>query len=494
MPKIDYREALSKPNAIDHANVEIQGMTVSRTVKLGLFTTNENAVRAADRILSKESYPYARVKFAANRKLFRLQPGDPFVLKYDKYGIEQMVCRVIFIEEESVECDRIIVSAMEEETRAVKPVDSYAEPTSYRRGRTQEQLAMLSDIAIVESPYLISPNDYKLLFFVPKKTGFELGYTVYMSQDGVDYYRLATKDMYTPYGLLQEEYPYNTASIDDDVGLLPQFDSAQDISLLQTISDIELYGTRNLSLLRGNVLIGGATYTLNEEFVSFRETEAVTSDTYRLTGVLRGALDTSPQTHPIGMKYYFVGNAISPTGHFSFTLGKTVYLKFVPFSSTLTGSIEDATVYTYTFTGRAFKPYSPINLAANGQYFNATYDAENITLTWDARLLDGGAGTGNPSIVIDSSPTWSGRFRVRVVVGTEIVRTSEDINDLTWNYTTVMNLDDNTAYPDKIYFQVSNYITGSQGEEYESNTTTIAVTNSNLITTTTTTSTTTTTV
>jgi len=506
MPVIDYKEALSNPNAIDHANVEIQGMSVSRTVKLGLFTTNENAVKAADRILSRESYPYAKVRLAANRKAFRLQPGDPFVLKYPKYGITQMICRVLYIEEESVESDKIIIHAIEEEVNAVKPVELYEEPENTRvQPVTYQTLGLLDKIYVSETTYAITPNEYAVNFFVPKKTGNESGFIVWMSQDGEEYYRLATRHFFTPYGTLTQSYGI-TSSIDEDVGIHVQFNSAQNTTLLQSIADIELYGTRNISILQG-AQPSGLGLIEQEEIISFRTVTVESTNVYHMTGVLRGALDTQMKEHAYGTGFYFADSMLEPVRSSVFTLGKTVYFKVVPFSETGTGDIADAEVITYTFDGRAFAPYVPINLRANDQAVNPRYNPpENITLTWDARAQDSGAGTGNPSIIIDSTPTWDGYFRVKVYVGGSLVRTAEGINDLSWTYTSVMNIDDNEDYPNRVGFKVTSYIPISTGGEYESeesanievrretlSTTTTTTTSTTSTTTTTTSSTTTTT-
>ena len=480
MVAVDFKAALGNPTSIDHANIEIQGMRVSKTVKMGLFTTNENAVWAGDYLLAKESYPRAKVRLVVNRNLFRLQPGDPFVLKLQKYGITQMVCRVVFIEEEDIMSEKITVTAVEESVNATAPITSYTEPTNYRKKRTIYGVVAIENVKIVETPYALSGEEVNSVsILVPRMRESDAGYAIYMSQDGAEYYFWKYGDKFNVYGTLATAYPI-TSAIDDSVGMYVNFDIAQSTDLLQTISRTEMLGTRNLSLI-------------GDEIITWQTITPITSTQYKLTGVYRGRWGTVNTSHSVGEKFYFVSNIITYE-HYSFIPGATVYFKVIPYSrSGIVGSIASAEVFSHTFEGESYKPYEVINLKANGTSYYPHYDEENIVLTWTPRVRGDGTGIGVPSEIIPDTLTHEGHFRVEVLVGGSSVRTVEGLDVYTWTYTTAMNLSDNTSYPNYITFAVTNYIIGTNNVEYESDQTLLTVRQENLVSTTTTTTSTTTT-
>lgn len=483
MPAVDFKPALGNPTSIDHANIEVQGMRVSRTVKMGLFTVNENAVRQGDYILSKESYPGAKVRFPVNRNLFRLQPGDPFKFVYPKYGITEMICRVVLIEEEDVGTERIIVTASEESIHATKPIIStYIEPPNYRISRPSENIAVLTPVTVIETPYGFAGEELSLVFLVPQKTGNEIGYLIYMSQDGTEYYRLAEDTYYEVWGTLAEEYPV-TSAIDEDQGILINFDLHQDMDALQSISYTELLGTRNTAII-------------GDEIITFQTVTPVTTTQYRLTGVYRGRWGTVNKSHSIGENFYFTGSSIITVKDYTFLAGSTRYFKLVPYSSTTTGSLSSAEVITHTFTGVSYTPYEIINLKANGDSYWPIYDGlpspSDIVLTWNGRVRGEGTGIGDPAVVVDDPATFEGKFRAKFYVGGSLVRTADNLEAETYTYTAANVLADNGNYPSKITAKVSNFIVGTGSVEYESDTTDLLIRKSGTLTTTTTTTSTTT--
>jgi hypothetical protein len=300
-----------------------------------------------------------------------------------------------------------------------------------------------------------------------------------MSQDGDEYYKLTTVTHYQVFGTLAEDYP-ETTTIDDEQGVVINFDANQYTDALQTVSRIELMGTRNSSLI-------------GDEIVTFQTVTPITSSQFRLTGVYRGRWGTVNKAHLAGESFSFIGAAVLEHHHYSFLVGATRYFKFVPFSSSTTGALAAATVYSHTFTGEAFTPYEVINLKANGENYNLLYDSEDIELTWTPRVRGVGTGIGVPSSVVDSSQTHEGKFRVTIEVGGSTVRTVEDLDVYDYTYSAANIIADNGSYVSPITLNVTNYIVGEGSVEYESDKTSVVVRRLAYSTTTTTTSTTTTT-
>ena len=127
---INFKKSVSDPFPQDIGNKVAQNRTVSKTLQFNLFTTNRNAVWAANQQIKKESYPFALLSILLNRNLFRLEVGDPFKLNYAKYGIVGMICRVLLVEEQSLESEDIIVHVVEDVFSVANSITTYTAPVN----------------------------------------------------------------------------------------------------------------------------------------------------------------------------------------------------------------------------------------------------------------------------------------------------------------------------------------------------------------------------
>ena len=85
-----------------------------------------------------------------------------------------------------------------------------------------------------------------------------------------------------------------------------------------------------------------------------------------------------------------------------------------------------------------------------------------------------GAGTGDADTMTDAAATWEGLFKVVVKVSDVTVRTTTDINALTWTYTDAQNTSDNGTPADDIVFYLTNFRVAN-GITYETDSQTINV-------------------
>ena len=112
MANIDFKDADLVVR--DPANQELVNRVAHKTIQLGMFGTEANAHWKGDRMLKVEAYPIATGSFPANRKAFRLEAGDPFILNYEPYGIIQKVWRVLRIVEDSPSSESVTVHCAED--------------------------------------------------------------------------------------------------------------------------------------------------------------------------------------------------------------------------------------------------------------------------------------------------------------------------------------------------------------------------------------------
>jgi hypothetical protein len=443
----------------DAAGIEILGYRAEKTVKAGLFQIPYLAQGMGDRLLAREAWPIATVRIQAARGLFRLQPGDPFVLNSERYGIYGSVYRVTGVTEENIESGAIEVTAELDVRYLSRRPASISLPVVNTPAAAAE-VEVLSSVRVMELPYALQ-NDEKvrIITMAGRQTGSETGYYVYMSLDGDTYARIGQVEMFATAGRLAAAYSNDTFEIDDYAGMTVTI--ATDANMLESISRAQMFGEMNLAVL-------------GDEIISFQTIVPAGVGVYDLTGVMRGRYDSERTAHAADEAFFYLGS--TGTGVFTlaeFIVGTTRYFKFVPYTAKRAGDISEAAAISLTISGRSRKPYRPVNLTVNDAGINPQY-AGDIVLAWHPRLRTEGAGINDADTVTDAAPTWEGYFRVKVYVSDVLVRTVDGIDAATWTYTEAMNQTDNGALADSVVFSLTNYRTVS-GIEYESAATLLTV-------------------
>lgn len=475
--RIDFVDA--EFNVRDMAIEKLIGKVNHQTVRLGMFTAPGSIAWIGDRLLRSAAYPLASISFTANRNVFRWDPGDSFVLNYAPYSITGMVCRVQSIVEEGPETEEIRVIALEDICYMTEEV----EPTPHYTGFEDRDLTVvpLTELDVFELPFVLAGKDLKIGTVAGKKTVNDLGYLVYMSIDGgTSYNRIGTSTRLTPHGVIGP-YTVDTYRIDDEEGFEVNFDTYGDGTvigayLLETCTRDNLFGSRNLAIL-GN------------EIISFQTITPVSGAWYKIENVFRGRFDTPVEPHSAGTDFWFLTTslfcALKNSGLFP---GATRHFKYVPFSARYTAELSEAASINETITGRAFKPYVPGCLQANGNGINARYTGGgDIVLSWRARVRAASWADFEANV----PATYEGHFGIEVWVFGALVRIEDPIDAVTWTYTNAMNVSDNGSPPNSITFKLTNY-DASEGRRYDSGQVTVKVRNSTGGWTTTTTTTTTT--
>lgn len=443
--------------AEDPANKELQGMVVEEAVSYSMIQRQELALRLADRDLSFKCYPLAKIRFTANRKAFRLQVGDQFVLNYTPYGISGMIFRVFGISEEDLKTEVISIEAVEDYYHISNAVDwgnnglEYPDPGNVNLPDSWGQpVQNLTEVAVIEAPYIPSvPSSGDAISVIPvaaPETDYEMGYVVYMSVDGgVSYTQQKVVSTFAVSGDLVYDYSADTPQIDDEVGIYVDVTNGS-LDGIESITRERLFGYDYISMI-------------GDEMVTFQNIEPVAGyeDRFYLSGIYRGRLDTVQEDHIAGTQFFFIGSAITPITTTELTYGSTVYFKLIPYSQRDSADLSEAQEIQVDITARAFLPYAPINLTANDVGISPTYTGD-IVLDWHPRVRAAGAGTGDPNVITDAEPTWEGKFKVQVYVGGSEVRSTDEINDDTWTYTSAMNTSDNGSMASEVTFYLANYL------------------------------------
>lgn len=440
---IDFKKSISDPVAVDVGNTVTQGRVISKTIQLASFTTNVNAVWAAKHQLQKESYPFAFVSVSVNRTLFRLQVGDCFKFSYSKYGISNMICRVLLIKEEDITSEKIIIHAMEDIFGITNTITEYSDPTDNKTESPSYALSPLVNQKIVEAPYVFS-EELKVVPIACRVGDQDLGFDVNLSVDeGASYSLIDKVANLQPYGTLVGSYPADTYEIDLLTGFTIDF--LKDANQIETITWPEVFSASN------NLAI------LGDEIISFQSITPVTGTQYKLEGIIRGRFDSEKLSHSDGEAFYGINTHLALVGHSELLPGASRKFKFVPYNIKFSGDISEAVPLNITLKGRSKKPYIPANFNANGGSFAARYDTD-IDLTWSPRYRGKGAGIGIPGTVLADTDR-EGFFEIEAWVAAVKVRTTTAIDAAIWTYTEAMNISDNGSLAAAITFKLSNYRT-----------------------------------
>lgn len=415
----------TQPN---QAAIEILGDRVIDAHKFEGAMTAPVAQMIAARECKSASYPLAKITVEANRKLWFLRYGDPFVLNWPPLGISSMVFRVTRPSTGELVDGRIRFDAVED----IFGVDSSSFTGPPGSGWTNPvgDPEPLAAEAVIECPFhLIGLEERHGLCLAARSHGTDLGFEVWADRSGgVTYLFEDTVDAsFCPTGLLVGAYAKNTAAL-DPTGFT--IDGGIDLESLVSITDEELEGGVNLAII-------------DQEIVAFRDVTDNLDGTFTLENVLRGALDTVPEDHADNARVYF----IRPTGAGLATPNNpiaadgTVAWKLLTFNAAGVLDIGDASALSTTFASRSLKPYPPGNVEIDGVAWPTTHpELTDIVVTWairhrleqydDLAIVAQDAG--------DYAAAPEGDYTVKVYADAVLVRTVPAIALTTWTYDVAM--------------------------------------------------------
>jgi hypothetical protein len=315
--------------AQDMANRLVQGRSPVQLRYPGV-KNGTVANKIAWRELRSMAYPLAKIKFAANRTLYALQPGDVISWSWDDYGIIDMKMRITRVGYGSDKDSRIVIDAVEDvydlETAAfVDPPGTGWEPpnTDAVALAADEQRLIQLPIALMSSDRLATTQQVGVL--AKRPSGLHVGYQIRKGPSGSEtesaYTTINQAAQFTPTALL-----FGAVSRLDDFGGSPTITVRVDNTSLfdqivsATFSDLA-DGPVNLALI-------------DDEWIFFEDVAAGSpSGTYVLTGVRRGMLNSVPADHDDNARIWFptYGMGLLSTSEMisGFTIDETAGIKLI---------------------------------------------------------------------------------------------------------------------------------------------------------------------
>lgn len=226
------------------------------------------------------------------------------------------------------------------------------------------------------------------------------------------YQLLAAHHRFAQHGSVVQDYPADTFTIDQELGIVIQIDGVD-----TTIPELNAFNALNDELL----LFAG------DEIMSVISAQLVAAHTYRLK-VIRGRMATDREAQVAGTEIYLVRREdIRPLTHKNFQVENTIALKVVTSTGNVTQDIADVDAVEHTITGSLFTQTAPLNLRVNGEWRNASYPAAtDLRIDWSLHELRASIAAqfgvklrtkveilaGSDSSVLYSKRTYGERFKI----------------------------------------------------------------------------------
>jgi len=329
------------------ANAALQGRKKPLSVDLTAFRDLDTASKRLWEIMKKESYPYARITGSTTLKFWEVNVGDIVRVNNSEYNIADADFRIT--EKNVTEIDQ---------NKLTWEMEQFSETlfdANYSTGGEPGWIPIdTSPDALVyqgyyELPYnSLTGSDRVYLLLAARVNSFEDGWEVIFSTTGSDYTSKGDFSGWSQYGTLDEAYTVNTYTIDDEIGIL--YTPYRDDPIFESLSRGDLFATHRYALM-GN------------EIVKFQTVTAEGASSYRLTGVIRGCLNTTPSTHNSGSAIWLfnfgVGSILTGVTSSDF------YMKYLPYHGGSKVAESSATaMHVTTVYNRAQQPWIPMAIKA----------------------------------------------------------------------------------------------------------------------------------
>lgn len=394
----------------DIALVAQQGATNGTTVQYPGITRGALASQVASRDLKVMSTPLASATVYANREASSLNIGDLFVLSWPRYGVTQIVMRVMSVELGNLTSNQVKITAIEDAFALGQAI--YAAPPPSEWTDPISEPAPCPYHLTFESPFweLVQRMGETEARALDVNSGFAMIAGVRPSSDATD-----ARLMTNPGGA-----GYQSSSV---VDFCPT--ALLDANITPAQTSIAIAGVVDSEAIQTATYLQVGTEIMS--LVSY-------SDTLLVVG--RGVLDTVPVAHSIGTRIWF-SDVYCETDNIEYSSGETARLKLLPTTSKGTLAIGSAPEQTLVIGARPAKPYPPAKLRLNSTAYPASIlGTVDLVVTWVHRdrlqqtvsLVDTEAGSIGP----EAGTTYT--IELRTAGGT-LISTATGLTGLTHTFT-----------------------------------------------------------
>jgi len=369
-------------NVQNQAAINLNGNIVTESIDMRMFDNVTSASRRLIEIMKNLSFPLLECQVTTYLTFSELLPGDKVTLTNAKFGVSGADFWITEVSQKDL--DKNLFSF-----KAIQVTETLFDDIFFDVGGTETvpvagTMTDFANVKVFELPYTSTYGfEPAFLFLVQRNFQFETGFDVLASPTtGGPFTNIGGFATFSQHGATAELYPI-THEIDNDNGILytptindPTFDS---------ISESQLYTTPRFALIGGT------------ELVAFQTVTPEGGASFRLTGVIRGILNTPVSSHILGAEIWLTTLGLNVIQ--SALATGTFFHKVIP---TFAGTPEQV----FDPTGATERSQTTVNTAKIPRipsYVTATRTGSSIALSIFPNTPDvGGTGDGIPENVTDS--------------------------------------------------------------------------------------------
>lgn len=337
----------------DLANVKITKTNTDKQIDASYFTTSANAKTYAQNELLTAGYPLAAASIKANRQAHDLSIGDPFILKWQPYGIAKTIMRVTDIDYAGLEDGTISIEAIEDVFSFDKTVYEFSGGMGWTEvDHLPEEIVYRK---YLETPYEMNNTlDTYVYAMAINPSVYSIYWDVWRNKSGTYFISVKSSGWTAGAKLI---YGTTDNYISDDkievkeLGSLRRFDDK-----IEAINkDPELYTNKS----------GRNIAIIDNEIISYDKIVKLPNGDYSIQGIIRGIFDTIPAVHTSDSVIYLLDTMVNIVSNKRLvTEGNVVNESLCVTSETVDKQqeLDPSTAFNMTTKRRAEQPSIMANL------------------------------------------------------------------------------------------------------------------------------------
>ena len=440
--------------AQDTANIAVTGEVRNQAIDFNGLARASTAALVATRVLKTMSYPLSKLTVTTNRTAWSWRPGGLFKFTWLPLGINNQVFRITRISYGEILNGKITIDAVED-IFGISSVAYDPPPSSgwiSPIGAPQAAAAQM----LVEVPYHIVYWAESLtmgiyaMAFCARGDSTSKSFEIWLNEGSGDF---LSHQIYafTPVGQLKDTYSAGTLA-NDATGFVLDLPGQIDLLNLASVSSADQGQGVNLLMI-------------DLEIMSWKTVTANSDGTYTIAGIMRGVMDTVPQTHAAGAHAWFFSEGVGETKTNPYASDLTVSAKLLPINDVGEYPLTSASSTSVTTASRYAKPYPPGCLQEQGQSYGTRFSSVvgDFTVSWKSRnrLTQAAAGTMTLQDAADIAGEAGQTFTVRIFLNSSLIRTVTGITTPeNYTYTAAQRVADDPDGSKTVTIKISSVIGG----------------------------------
>jgi hypothetical protein len=256
------------------------------SIDLTAFRDKDTASKRLWELMKKMSYPDAQITADVGIKYAQYNVGDVLSITHSDYEMTAVDFRIVSKEEGDIESNTITLEFVQVLESLMDSNYGAAGGTSWVQ--THYSAEPVVKQRVLELPYTETYGEAPAFLCLAQREGQETGFSIIWSVGGTNYSMYDDATDFAQFGTLGENYSSSTYAIDDETGIL--YTPYRDDPTFDDVDRTELFSEPRVAIL---VTVSDPTQF---EIVAF-QTATPVGTSYRLTGVIRGLLNTPVLAH-----------------------------------------------------------------------------------------------------------------------------------------------------------------------------------------------------